>query len=435
MDQDYLEDTLAEDMFGFSSDIENDFDTSDLMDILEPDYLENSILLDDEGALESDDIFGEDEIGAETVEQASALEEGIDASLKARAEESKPEARQQRRPSRRDRPARQEPEPESLSALSTGAPPRRPADEREAENRRPKREDAPRGRAAKEAKKEDKEEDLFGGGLEPLSAEELEQDLATTPGASAEPRPEERAKSRPETRSEAEQRRTRRFDRYNAEQSAREAPADTPAQAPEPERRPERRPERAPEHAAKRTPERAEARSATPVAAKAAVSSSQLRRHFDATPMIEASDKLQQVLKLPEIPAVIFLGRAAERCLEALPNHRLVTIAELNDEGFVPVWDVPQQESFRRVLMAKNEATHSGETDLMVSDISELELDEISLPLEGTHLLLTRLQPDPNNPDRIQGTLTLIGQMGLRSGATFLKQMKEHLEAPITLMV
>ncbi len=509
MDQDYLENTLAEDMFGFSSDIENDFDTSDLMDILEPDYLENSILIDDEGALETGDIFGADEEAEEAVvEQASAVEEGIDASLKERSEAKRqPKARSQgaeqapqRGSSRREtsrqpetppearaarRRNRGDDEPESLSALSTGgAPPRHrdrlpqdEPDEREAQRRAPQ--DEPDAN-----KEQEPEEDLYGGGLEALSAEDLEKDLGEVP--------DERAASRQDASSKT---RKRRFDRYSAEakkenqgyalrSSARETAPERDATsardttsardatsardtAPQRDRAQDRAPERtrrerrtstpaetsrtrrepaqqAPaqqtptqqtptqQAPAQQTPARKEA---APVAAKATVSTSQLRRYFDATPMLEASEKLQQVLKLPEIPAVIFLGRAAERCLEQLPNHRLVTIAELNDEGFVPVWDVPQQESFRRVLMAKNEATHSGETDLMVSDISELELDEISLPLEGTHLLLTRLAPDPNNPERIQGTLTLIGQMGLRSGASFLKQMKEHLEAPITLMV
>jgi hypothetical protein len=182
----------------------------------------------------------------------------------------------------------------------------------------------------------------------------------------------------------------------------------------------------------------------------------QLRRYFNAGIMLEAADRLKDVLDIPEIPLVVFLGRAAERCLEHLPDHNSVTVAHLAGSSFVPSFQVPRQESFRRVLMAKDraesnstEATTKAATEntteaeavgasqqqgVLVADISDLELDDLSVALTGTHLLLTRLQTDPISQE-LKGTLTLVGDVDLRSGANFLRDVKEALESPITLMV
>ena len=138
----------------------------------------------------------------------------------------------------------------------------------------------------------------------------------------------------------------------------------------------------------------------------------------------------------------MFLGRAAERHLEHLPDHDNVTVAHLAGAGFVPSFQVPRQESFRRVLLAKDRAeseTNYAESDdnqqgMLVADISDLELDDLSVALEGTHLLLTRLQTDPVSQE-FTGTLTLVGNVDLRAGANFLRAVKEALESPITLMV
>lgn len=174
----------------------------------------------------------------------------------------------------------------------------------------------------------------------------------------------------------------------------------------------------------------------------------QLRRYFNAGIMLEAADRLKDVLDIPDIPLVVFLGRAAERYLEHLPEHDSVMVAHLAGSGFVPSFQVPRRESFRRVLLAKDRAESdsqdfseqdfseqaSGQQGVLVADISDLELDDLSVALEGTHLLLTRLQTDPVS-QQLQGTLTLVGNVDLRSGANFLRAIKEALESPITLMV
>ncbi|MEM6428963.1 MAG: hypothetical protein AAF708_06955 [Deinococcota bacterium] len=178
----------------------------------------------------------------------------------------------------------------------------------------------------------------------------------------------------------------------------------------------------------------------------------QLRRHFNASIMLEAADRLKDVLDIPDIPAVVFLGRAAERCLGRLEGHDAVSVAHLAGSSFVASFQVPQQESFRRVLLAKRQAdqhqaaqgrsqpaglelaSDASQQALLVADISELELDDLTIALEGSHLLLTRLQPDPNS-QHLRGTLTLVGDIDLRAGAMFLKAIKDALESPITLMV
>jgi hypothetical protein len=160
-----------------------------------------------------------------------------------------------------------------------------------------------------------------------------------------------------------------------------------------------------------------------------------LRRYFDATDLLDAQAKLFEILAMPEVPLMVFLGRAAERCSSELPNVNSIALAELGDEGLRNVCRINPHESFRRVLMEINQAADLSEVDLTVADISDLELDEVVLPVIGTHLLLTRLVPHPEKPGHIRGTLALSGTVGLRSGANFLKAVAIRLESPITLMV
>ncbi len=160
-----------------------------------------------------------------------------------------------------------------------------------------------------------------------------------------------------------------------------------------------------------------------------------IARYFDATEFVAASNKLHTSLNLSHNPHTVFLARAAERALSQLPDHQTITVADLRDDGFVPLWDAPAGSTFGDLLKALNHPSHAGEADLYITDLSELELDEVSLPLPGTHLMLSRLRPDPDTPERVRGTLSLIGRVGVRSGAVFLKLVKEYLESPITLMV
>jgi len=160
-----------------------------------------------------------------------------------------------------------------------------------------------------------------------------------------------------------------------------------------------------------------------------------IARYFDATEFVAASSKLHTSLNLSHNPHTVFLARAAERSLSQLPNHHTITVADLTDDGFIPLWDAPAGSTFGDLLKALNAPSHEVEADLYITDLSDLELDEVSLPLPGTHLMLSRLRPDPDSPERVRGTLSLIGRVGVRSGAVFLKLVKEYLESPITLMV
>jgi hypothetical protein len=160
-----------------------------------------------------------------------------------------------------------------------------------------------------------------------------------------------------------------------------------------------------------------------------------LRRHFDATDLLEAQNKLVEVLAMPRVPLVIFLGRAAERCSSQLPNVNSIALAELRDEGLVSVHHLSANDSFRKLLLEINESSVETAADLTIADLSDLELDEVVLPVSGPHLLLTKLEADPGKPGRVRGTLSLSGPVGLRSGAAFLKAVVIRLESPITLML
>ncbi len=164
-------------------------------------------------------------------------------------------------------------------------------------------------------------------------------------------------------------------------------------------------------------------------------STTTMRRYFDITDLLEAQTKLIEVLAMPQVPLVVFLGRAAERCSSNLANINSIAIAEARDEGLVNIHTISAHESFRKVLLEINESQADAAADLTVADLSDLELDEVSLPVTTPHLLLTRISADPERPGRMRGTLTLTGTVGLKSGAAFLKAVVTRLESPITLML
>jgi len=156
-----------------------------------------------------------------------------------------------------------------------------------------------------------------------------------------------------------------------------------------------------------------------------------LRRHFDARDLLEAQGKLSSLLNMHGIPLVVFVARAAERCAGELPGTNVVVVAELTDFGIESQFRMKPLESFRKVLLEQS-ALDDLPADLTVLDLSDLEIDDMVLPLVGRHLILSRIQRDG---DVVQGTLTLSGDLPLRVGAAFLKAVSSRLESPITLMV
>ena len=163
-----------------------------------------------------------------------------------------------------------------------------------------------------------------------------------------------------------------------------------------------------------------------------------LRRHFDATDLIEAQIRLRHALRPLEVTMASLVGRAAQRCALELPGIRSVVLAELAENGIEITARIKAVESFREVLTGISESADAANGirgDLSVVDISDLGLDEVVLPLSGPHLLLTRLASHPDKPGRMVGTVSLSGLVNLRAGASFLDQVVSKLEAPITLMV
>jgi hypothetical protein len=160
-----------------------------------------------------------------------------------------------------------------------------------------------------------------------------------------------------------------------------------------------------------------------------------LRRHFDATDLLEAQIRLRHALRPLDVSMVSLLGRAAERCALELPGIKTIALAELGDKGIEITAKIKAVESFREMLTGIAEGSSGVRGDLSVVDISDLGLDEVVLPLAGPHLLLTRLSSHPDKPGRMRGTVSLSGLVNLRAGASFLDQVVSKLEAPITLMV
>jgi hypothetical protein len=160
-----------------------------------------------------------------------------------------------------------------------------------------------------------------------------------------------------------------------------------------------------------------------------------MRRHFDATALIEAQMRLQQALCPLEVSVLALLARAAERCLLELPNIKSIVLAELTEHGVAITAEVKAVESFREMLAGIAEGSSGVTGDFCVLDIRDLGFSETILRLAGPHLLLTHLSPHPEQPDRMCGTISLYGLEHAQAGASFLDQVVSKLEAPITLMV
>ena len=160
-----------------------------------------------------------------------------------------------------------------------------------------------------------------------------------------------------------------------------------------------------------------------------------MRRHFDATDLIQAQMRLQQALLPLEVSVLALLARAAERCSLELPGINSIVLAELAEHGVGVTAQVKAVESFREVLAGIALGSSGATGDLCVLDIRALGLSETILRLVGPHLLLTQLSPHPEKPGRMRGTISLCGCEHSQTGASFLDQVVSKLEAPITLMV
>jgi hypothetical protein len=160
-----------------------------------------------------------------------------------------------------------------------------------------------------------------------------------------------------------------------------------------------------------------------------------MRRHFDATDLIEAQMRLQQALRPLEVSSLALLARAAERCSLELPGIKSIVLAELTEHGVAVTAEIKAVESFREMLAGIAEGSSGVTGDLCVLDIRDLGFSETILRLSGPHLLLTQLSPHPDKPGRTRGTVSLCGLEHSQVGASFLNQVVSKLEAPITLMV
>lgn len=157
-----------------------------------------------------------------------------------------------------------------------------------------------------------------------------------------------------------------------------------------------------------------------------------LRRYFDAAALLDAQLQLTSALDGREPPLAIFLARAAHQALAELGGATGIALAMVHDDGLrglnVPGLLGSFRDAARDLAAATDEPL---EADLAVVDASELELDELVMPVPGALLTLGRLREG----DELGGTLVLSGRFPARSGAAFLARVAGLLEAPIRLTV
>ncbi|MBB6099175.1 hypothetical protein HNR42_002611 [Deinobacterium chartae] len=151
-----------------------------------------------------------------------------------------------------------------------------------------------------------------------------------------------------------------------------------------------------------------------------------LRRSFDATALGDASSRLEGLLG--RVPLVFWLARAAQRHADLIGGGRV----GLLDAGTAQTLLPETLEGDFRASLSSFGAAAAGSAALTVVDAGELGVDEVTLPVEGATLSLSRLEDG-------RASLLLSGHTGtadgLRSGAEFLRAVTADLENPIVLMV
>jgi hypothetical protein len=161
------------------------------------------------------------------------------------------------------------------------------------------------------------------------------------------------------------------------------------------------------------------------------------RRQVDLSNLVAAQADVARDLGLDEpVPAIAFLARAAAK---ALAGGGRVAIAHFDAESIHVTPFEAAERPFGEVVeslarLARAPTTMGGRADLIVADLSDLELDEAVLHLGAPVLAIGRVLIDSSTGGR-RATLAVSGDALGRDAAKILARAADLLETPVRIVL
>ena len=165
-----------------------------------------------------------------------------------------------------------------------------------------------------------------------------------------------------------------------------------------------------------------------------------LRRHLDLTALAAAQSAVSREIALEEpVPPTAFLVRAAAKALpEAALGDDAIAVARFDSGLTLQQLDDSDTMPFRELLEqlggSDPDVVEADGLDLVVADMSSLDVDEAVLNLGVPVLTLGRILYD-NQQGSYRSTLSLAGDVEPDQGARFLSLVAELLDSPVQLVL
>lgn len=163
-----------------------------------------------------------------------------------------------------------------------------------------------------------------------------------------------------------------------------------------------------------------------------------LRRQIDLSGLLEASAEVSKELA-DTVPSSVFLLKAAAKAAQksGLADVAKLAFANFNGDGMhIRAVKSAQNDSFIELSRVLNDTSSVLEDleniDLVIADISGLELDEAVLNIAAPVMTLGRVE---YGFEGAKSVLSISGDISIEAGAKFISIFAELIESPIRLLV
>ncbi len=163
-----------------------------------------------------------------------------------------------------------------------------------------------------------------------------------------------------------------------------------------------------------------------------------LRRQVDLNNLLEASDEVSKELVNTLANSVFLLKVAAKAAQESgLADASKLAFASFESDGMkIRAVDSAKTDSFTKIskILTDSDSVLDdlGNIDLIIADISTLDLDDAALNVAVPVMTLGRID---YSGDRAKSILSISGDVSIERGAKFIAIFSELIKSPIRLLV
>ncbi len=163
-----------------------------------------------------------------------------------------------------------------------------------------------------------------------------------------------------------------------------------------------------------------------------------LRRQIDLNNLLEASDEVSKELVNTLANSVFLLKAAAKAAQESgLADASKLAFASFDSDGMkIRAVDSAKTDSFTKIskILTDSDSVLDdlGNIDLIIADISTLDLDDAALNVAVPVMTLGRID---YSGDRAKSILSISGDVSIERGAKFIAIFSELIKSPIRLLV